>query len=46
LIKEKNRLQELLVEHQKLEFDISNKLAKSETLNLFINTIKKAGYIA
>lgn len=28
-------------EHQKLELDISNKLAKSETLNLFINTIKK-----
>ena len=29
------------VEHQKLEFDISNKLAKSETLSVFINTIKK-----
>ena len=29
------------VEHQKLELDISNKLAKSETLSVFINTIKK-----
>lgn len=28
-------------EHQKLELDISSKLAKSETLSLFINTIKK-----
>lgn len=26
---------------QKLELDISNKLAKSETLSVFINTIKK-----
>lgn len=29
------------VEHQKLELDISNKLTKSETLSVFINTIKK-----
>lgn len=28
-------------EHKKLELDISSKLAKSETLDLFINTIKK-----
>lgn len=28
-------------EHQKMELDISNKLAKSETLSVFINTIKK-----
>lgn len=31
----------LKVEHQKLEDDISSKKARTETLNLFINTIKK-----
>lgn len=28
-------------EHQKLELDISSRLSKMETLNVFINTIKK-----